>query len=351
MTGTAHSPTAGFRLFPSPEAIMTEMPLPPAAAAGIARSRAEVAAIMNGSDDRLLVITEPPAPDPEAALDYAERLAGTGMERDLLIVVQAYPEKPRPAIQRTGLPGDRAADGSHDGLRALKEARKLLADLAMLGMPAASEWLSAVTPHYLADAVSWSAIGARLTDNQIRRQLASAMPVPTGISAAGGDVSVAAEECKAAAASHTFLGIIDAGAVGVVTSRGNPACHVILRGDGHRPSYGPQAVAGALEAIENAGLPRRVIIDLSQDGSGRGHRRQEAAAIAVAGQVAGGERGLAGVMLDSSPISGHPEPGLLPSLFHGQRIASTCADLPVAAVLEVLATAVQARRRLLGAPH
>jgi 3-deoxy-7-phosphoheptulonate synthase len=349
MTGTAHSPTAGYRLFPSPEAIVAEMPLPPAAVAGIARSRAEVRAIMNGSDDRLLVITEPPACDPEAALDYAERLAGAGMERDLLIVVRAYQEKSRPATHRTGLLSDRAAACSHDGHRGLKEARKLLADLAMLGMPAACEWLGTVTPHYLADAVTWSAIGARLTETQVRRQLASALPMPAGLSAAAGDAQAAAEACKAAAVGHTFLGIAKAGAVGVVTSRGNPDCHVILRGSENRPSYGPQSVAGALEAIEGAGLPRRVVIDVSQDGRGYDNRRQEAAAVAVAGQVAGGERGIAGVMLDSFPVSARPERGLLHSLLHGQDVASARADFPIGAVLEVLAAAVRTRRRLPGA--
>jgi 3-deoxy-7-phosphoheptulonate synthase len=270
---------------------------------------------------------------------------------DRLIVVRAYPDKPRLATRRTGLLSDRAADDSHEGHRGIKEARELLADLAMLGMPAACEWLGTVTPHYLADAVTWSAIGARLTESQVCRQLASSLPMPAGLSAAGSDVPVAAEACKAAAAGHTFLGITEAGAVGVVTSRGNPDCHVILRGGGHRPGYGPQSVAGALEAIESAGLPRRVVVDLSQDGSGRDHRRQEAAAIAVAGQVAGGERGIAGVILGSFLISGRPEPALLHTLFHGQGAASARADFPVAAVLEVLAAAVRARRRLPGAPR
>jgi 3-deoxy-7-phosphoheptulonate synthase len=318
MTDTAHSPTVGYRLFPSPEAILAEMPLPPAAAASIARSCAEVRAIINGTDDRLLVITEPPACAPESALDYAERLAGTGMERDLLIVMRAYPGNPCPATQRTGLLSDRAEADGHDGHRGFKKVRELLADLAMLGVPAACEWLSPIAPHYLADAVTWSAIGARLTENQVHLQVASALSMPTGLCRVGSDVRAVAGACKAAAFGQTFMGITETGTVGVVTSRGNPDCHVILRGGQDRPSYRPQSVAGTLEVIEGAGLPRRVVIDVSQDGGGHGHRWQEATAVAVAGQVAGGERGIAGVMLDSFLTSGRCELGLLPVLLHGQ---------------------------------
>jgi 3-deoxy-7-phosphoheptulonate synthase len=335
MTGTAQSRPTGYRLFPSPEAILAEMPLPPAAAAGVARSRAEVRAVLDGADDRLLVITGPcPARGPEAALDYAERLAGTGLEADLLIVMRAYPERPRMITRRTGLLSDPATDGSHDALRGLREARQLLAGLAMLGMPAACEWLSPVVPHYLADAVTWSVIGSSATESQVCRQLASALPMPAGFSAAGGDALAAAEACKAAAAGHTFLGINEAGAIGVVTSRGNPDC---------------RSVAGALEVIEGAGLPRRVVIDAGHGGSGRDHRRQEAAAVAVAGQVGGGERAIAGVMLDSFPISGRREPGLLSSLLYGQDITGARTDLPIGAALETLAAAARARRRLTGA--
>jgi 3-deoxy-7-phosphoheptulonate synthase len=210
----------------------------------MARSRAEVRAIMNGSDDRLLVIIEPPAGDPEAVLYYAERLAGVGMERDLMFFVRAS-GRPRPPAQWTGLLSDRAAVGRHDGHRGLKEARKLLADLAMLGMPAACEWLSTVTPHYLADAVTLSAIGACLTESQVRRQLASDLPLPTGLTAAARNVPVAAQACKAAAVGHTFLGITSTAAVGIVASRGNPDCHVILRSAENRPTHGPQTVTGA----------------------------------------------------------------------------------------------------------
>jgi 3-deoxy-7-phosphoheptulonate synthase len=303
MTRTAHSPTATYRLFPSPDAILAEMPLPPAAVSGVARSRAEVRAVLDGTDDRLVVVTGPCSiHDPDAALEYAERLAGTGLEGDLLIVMRAYMEKPRTVTGWTGLLNDPAMDGSNDVHRGLREARRLLAGVAMLGMPTACEWLSPVAPYYLADAVTWSAIGARTTESQVHRQLVSALPMPTGFkNASDGNVLVAAEACKAAARGPTYLGMTGAGTVGVVTSHGNPDCHVVLRGGRYGPNYGPLSVGGALEVIEGAGLPRRVVIDASHGNSGKDHRRQEAAAVAVAGQVAGGERAITGVMLESFP--------------------------------------------------
>jgi 3-deoxy-7-phosphoheptulonate synthase len=351
MTRTVHSPAAAYRLFPSPDAILSELPLPPAAASSVARSRAEVRAVLNGTDDRLLVITGPCSiHDPDAALEYAERLAGTGLEGDLLIVMRAYMEKPRTVTGWTGLLNDPAMDGSHDVHRGLREARRLLAGIAMLGMPAACEWLSPVVPYYLADAVTWSAIGARTTESQVHRQLASALPMPTGFkNASDGNVRVAAEACKAAARGHTYLGMTEAGAVGVVTSRGNPDCHVVLRGGRYGPNYGPHSVAGALEVIEGAGLPRRVVIDASHGNSGKDHRRQEATAVAVAGQVAGGERAITGVMLESFLVSGRQDPGELSGLVYGQSVTDACMDFPsTTAVLETLAAAVRARRRMPG---
>ena len=351
MTAAA-SPVAGYRLFPSPDDVRAEMPLPPAAAAAGARSRAEVRAVLDGADDRLLVVTGPcSVHDPEAALDYAERLAGTGLAGDLLIVMRAYPEKPRTVTGWTGLLNDPAMDGSFDVGRGLREARRLLADLATLGMPAACEWLSPVAPHYLADAVTWAAIGARTTESQVHRQLASDLPMPAGFkNAADGDVRVAAEACLAAASGHTFLGVTEAGTIGVVTSRGNPDCHVVLRGGRSGPNYGPGSVAGALAVIEGAGLPRRLMVDASHGNSGKDHHCQEAVAVAVAGQVAAGERGITGVMLESFLVAGRQEPGHLPQLVYGQSVTDACMDFPATtAVLETLATAVRARRRRPGA--
>ena len=353
MTRTAFPATVTYRLFPSPETILAEMPLSPAAVADVAGSRAEVRAVLNGVDDRLLVITGPcSVHDPEAALEYAERLADAGLADDLLIVMRAYFEKPRTVTGWTGLLCDPGLDGSFDVHRGLREARRLIADIAMLGLPVACEFLNPVAPHYFADAVTWAAVGARTTESQVHRQLASSLPMPVGFkNAPDGDVQVAAEACRAAAAAHTFLGVTKAGMTGIVRSLGNPDCHVVLRGGRSGPNYFPAAVASALDTVEAAGVPRRVIIDASHGNSGKSHRRQETVAIAVAGQICAGERGIAGVMLESNLVAGRQEPGRRSTLVYGQSVTDPCMDFPATiSVLEALAAAVRTRRTLAGVP-
>jgi 3-deoxy-7-phosphoheptulonate synthase len=328
------------------------MPLPPETAASVERHRAEVRAVLNGTDDRLLVIAGPcSVHDPEAALEYAERLACTGLSEDLLIVMRAYFEKPRTVTGWTGLLNDPDMDGSFDVHRGLRETRRLLADVTMLGLPAACEFLNPAAPHYVADAVSWAAVGARTTESQVHRQLASSLPLPVGFkNASDGNVQVAAEACQAAAAAHTYLGITGAGIIGVVSSPGNPDCHVVLRGGRSGPNYFPAAVASALDTVEAAGLPRRVLVDASHGNSGKSHRRQETVAIALAGQIAAGERGIAGVMLESNLIAGTQKPGRRSSLVYGQSVTDPCMDWrATASVLETLAGAVRTRRATAGA--
>jgi 3-deoxy-7-phosphoheptulonate synthase len=183
----------------------------------------------------------------------------------------------------TGILNDPALDGSHDVRRGLREARQLLVSLATLGVPAACEWVSPVVPSYLADAVAWSAIGARTTESQVHRHLASSLPMPAGFkNATDGDVQVAADACLAAAAGHTFLGITPVGTIGLVSSSSNPDCHVVLRGGRNGPNFDRLSVARALTVIEGAGLPRRVVIDASHGNSGKDHRRQPEVARSVA---------------------------------------------------------------------
>jgi 3-deoxy-7-phosphoheptulonate synthase len=348
MTGTAESPVADYHVFPSPSDIMAAVRMPAAAAARVVRSRDEVRAVLTGADDRLLVITGPcSVHDPQAALEYAARLAGMGLTGDLLIVMRAYPEKPRTVTGWTGILNDPALDGSHDVRRGLREARQLLVSLATLGVPAACEWVSPVVPSYLADAVAWSAIGARTTESQVHRHLASSLPMPAGFkNATDGDVQVAADACLAAAAGHTFLGITPVGTIGLVTSSGNPDCHVVLRGGRSGPNFGQPSVASALKVIEGAGLPRRVVIDASHGNSGKDHRRQPEVARSVAAQVAAGEHAIAGVMLESFLVAGRQEPGDPAGLVYGQSITDPCMDFATTqALLEDLAEAVRQRRQ------
>jgi 3-deoxy-7-phosphoheptulonate synthase len=348
MTSTAEPVIADYRLFPSPQDLITEMPLPPEAAATIARSRDEARAILNGTDDRLLVITGPcSVHDPLAALDYAARLARTSLAGELLIIMRAYVEKPRTVTGWAGLISDPGMDGGHDVHRGLREARRLLAGIAALGVPAACEWVNPAIPPYLADAVTWSAIGARTTESQPRRHLASALPTPVGFkNATDGDVQPAINACLAAASPCTFLGITQAATLGLITSPGNPDCHVALRGGRSGTNFDPPSVTSALDAIEAAGLPRRVIIDASHGNSRKDHRRQPHVALAVADQVAAGERGIAGVMLESFLVAGRQEHGDPAGLVYGQSVTDACIDLATTEqALETLAGAVYVRRR------
>jgi 3-deoxy-7-phosphoheptulonate synthase len=204
-----------------------------------------------------------------------------------------------------------------------------------------------VIPHYLADAVTWSAVGARTTESQVHRQLASGLPTPVGFkNATDGDVQVAADACAAAASGHTYLGVTAAGTVGLVTSAGNPDCHVVLRGGRSGPNYSPASVARALDVIEAAGLPRRLVVDASHGNSGKDHRLQPAVALAVAEQVAAGERAIAGVMLESFLVAGRQDPGDRASLVYGQSVTDPCIDFAATmAVLKALAAAVRRRRQ------
>jgi 3-deoxy-7-phosphoheptulonate synthase len=353
MTAIAGTPAAaGYHLFPSPDAVRAGLALPAPIEAGIAatvaRGRAEVRAVLNRTDDRLLVITGPcSVHDPDAAVEYAARLAGLGLGEDLLVVMRAYVEKPRTVSGWTGLVADPAMDGSHDVHRGLRTARRLLLDIAGLGIPVACEWLSPVLPAYLADLVSWGAIGARTSGSQVHRQLASGLPMPAGFkNGTDGDIQVAVDGCVAAARGHTFLGVTPRGVTGVVTSQGNPDCHIVLRGGREGPNYEPPYVAKALDMLTAAGLPRRLLVDASHGNSGKDHTRQPAVAAAVAGQVTGGQAGIAGVMLESFLRPGRQQPGPPASLVYGQSVTDACMGFAdTARTLEVLAAAVRARRR------
>jgi len=347
MTGSGDSLVTDYHVFPSPSDLVAAVRLPTSAAAFVARSREAVRAVLNGIDDRMLVVTGPcSVHDPQAALEYATLLAEMGLGNELLIVMRAYPEKPRTVAGWTGLLNDPALDGSHDVRRGLQEARQLLVGLAALGVPAACEWVSPVVPSYLADAVTWSAIGARTTESQVHRHLASSLPTPVGFkNATDGDVQVAVNACLAATGSHAFLGITPVGTIGLVTSSGNPDCHVVLRGGRGGPNFDSKSVGRALKVIEDAGLPRRVVIDAAHDNSGKDHRRQPQVARSVAAQVAEGERAIVGVMLESFLVAGRQEPGDLAGLVYGQSVTDPCMDFATTQVLlEDLAQAVRRRR-------
>lgn len=332
----------------SPAALLDELPLGEAEAETVERTRAEVRAVLDGQDDRLLVITGPcSVHDPKAARDYATRLGQLREQYadELLIVMRVYFEKPRTVTGWKGLINDPGMDGSHDVHRGLRTARRLLLDILGQGIPVGCEWLDPITPQYIADAVTWGAIGARTTESQVHRQFASGLSMPVGFkNGTDGDVQVAVDACRASGTGHTFFGVTPAGAAAVVTTSGNPDTHVILRGGRGGPNYSSSHVAKALDLVTAAGLPRRIMVDASHGNSGKDYRRQPGVATSLAEQVAGGEHGIVGVMLESFLVAGRQEPGDPATLTYGQSVTDACMDIEMTAgALESLAASVSAR--------
>jgi 3-deoxy-7-phosphoheptulonate synthase len=349
MSRVSDTRIVGYEPLLSPGALLDELPLSGAGQETVERTRAEVRAVLDGTDDRLLVVTGPcSVHDPRAALDYAARLAALRERHaeDLLIVMRVYFEKPRTVTGWKGLINDPLMDGSFDVHRGLRTARRLLLDIVGSGMPVGCEWLDPITPQYIADTVTWGAIGARTTESQVHRQLASGLSMPVGFkNGTDGDVQVAVDACRAAAVSHTFFGVTAAGAAAVVTTAGNPETHVILRGGRSGPNYSSSHVTKALDLITAAGQPRRIMVDASHGNSGKDHTRQLGVAESLAEQLSGGEYGLTGVMLESFIVAGRQNPGAPATLTYGQSVTDACMDIEMtASALDTLATAVQARR-------
>jgi 3-deoxy-7-phosphoheptulonate synthase len=349
MPRTRDTRIVGYEPLLPPAALLDELPLGDKAAATVERTRAEVRSVLDGEDSRLLVIAGPcSVHDPVAALDYAGRLAALRdqLADSLLVVMRVYFEKPRTVTGWKGLINDPGMDGRHDVHRGLRAARRLLLDIVAQDLPVGCEWLDPITPQYIADAVTWGAIGARTTESQVHRQLASGLSMPVGFkNGTDGDVQVAVDACRASSSGHTFFGVTPFGAAAVVTTAGNPDTHVILRGGRSGPNYEAAHVTRALDLIEKAGLPRRLMVDASHGNSGKDHRRQPAVAAALGEQIAAGERGVAGVMLESFLVEGRQEPGVPVTLVYGQSVTDACMDIETtAAVLRSLAAAVRTRR-------
>src|SRR5499425_262284 len=275
MTRTADTRIAGYEPLMSPAALLDELPLGEEASQTVERSRGEVRAVLDGEDDRLLVVAGPcSAHDPAAALEYAGQLRDVAerYRADLLIVMRVYFEKPRTVTGWKGLINDPGMDGGHDVHRGLRVARRLLLDIVELGLPVGCEWLDPITPQYIADTVAWGAIGARTTESQVHRQLASGLSMPVGFkNGTDGDVQVAVDACRAAATGHTFFGVTPNGVAAVVTTTGNTDTHVIVRGGRSGPNYEASHTAKALDLIEAAGLPRRLMVDASLCKCGKDH--------------------------------------------------------------------------------
>jgi 3-deoxy-7-phosphoheptulonate synthase len=332
-----------------PARLLEELPLGEARAEAVVRGREKVVGVLDGADDRLLVVVGPcSVHDVDAALEYARRLAAKAEELsdDLLIAMRVYFEKPRTTTGWKGLINDPHLDGSGDVNAGLRIARALLLEVLDLGLPIGCEFLDPITPQYISDAVSWGAIGARTTESQIHRQLGSGLSMPIGFkNRTDGNVQVAVDAVRAAAAPHAFAGIDDSGTPAILHTTGNPDGHVILRGGRGAPNFDAAGVEDALGKLRAAGLPERVVVDASHDNSGKDPDRQVEAAAAIAEQVAAGNAAIVGVMLESFLVGGRQDLAAGEALTYGQSITDACIDWDrTVAALDRLAAAVRARR-------
>jgi len=330
--------------------LLEEIPTSPAAATLVEASRKAVGAILRGEDDRVVVVCGPCSiHDVDAARAYATGLAAVAarLRADLFIVMRVYFEKPRTTVGWKGLINDPDLDGSFRVNRGLRLARTLLSDLAELGVPVGSELLDTITPQYLADLISWGAIGARTTESQVHRELASGLSMPVGFkNGTSGNVNVAVEAALAARHPHSFLGVTKQGIAAVVQTRGNDACHVILRGgaDG-LTNFDADAIDAAVIRLRTHGLAPRVMVDASHGNSGKDPQRQPLVLQSLAQQIASGSTEIFGVMLESHLVGGRQD--LVPGrpLTAGQSITDAClAWDETVPVLEALASAVRTRR-------
>ncbi len=332
-----------------PERLLREQALEESAVEVVLRGRAIVTNILDREDDRLLVVVGPcSVHDPDAALAYARQLseAALTLQDDLFVVMRVYFEKPRTTTGWKGLINDPHLDGSGDVNEGLRIARELLLAVLALGLPVGCEFLDPITPQYIADAVSWGAIGARTTESQIHRQLASGLSMPVGFkNATDGNVQVAVDAVRAAAVQHSFAGIDVLGTPAILHTRGNPDCHAILRGGRGAPNHSVEAVEDALARLRAAGLPERLVVDASHDNSGKDHERQPAVAGEIAAQVARGNETLVGVMLESFIVAGRQDLEGGRARVYGQSITDACMSWETTVdVLETLAASVRERR-------
>ncbi|GAA1978252.1 3-deoxy-7-phosphoheptulonate synthase [Amycolatopsis minnesotensis] len=332
----------------TPAQLAAQLPCSPTAARTVRAARVSSCQVLDGIDDRLLVVVGPcSVHDVDAALTYAKalRVLADELAGDLLIVMRAYFEKPRTAVGWPGLLTDPRRDGSFavgDGLRA---ARALMLEISELGLPVGTEWLSPLTPDYLGDLVSWAAIGARTAESQVHRQLASGLTMPVGMkNGSTGSIAVAADAVRAAAAPHGYLGADAAGSLAIVRTSGNPHCHVVLRGGGG-PNYSAADVLATTELLRARGLPERVVIDASHGNSGKDEARQAVVAGEIATQIADGGHAIRGIMLESFLVPGRQDADARPHVF-GRSITDACLgwDATIDSLRD-LAEAVRLRRR------
>lgn len=332
----------------SPDQIRAQFPLTERGAQTVYETRQAIKAILNRDDDRLLVVMGPCSiHDVKAAREYASRLKTLADEvkDDILLVMRVYFEKPRTTVGWKGLINDPNLDGSFEINKGLGVARHLLVDLADMGVSAATEYLDLISPQYVSDAVAWGAIGARTTESQVHRELASGLSCPVGFkNGTDGGLQVAIDAIRAAARPHHFLSVTKAGQSAIFSTAGNEDCHLILRG-GKKPNYDANSVNEALEKLRAAELPERLMIDFSHANSQKQHARQIQVAEEVATQIAAGNAGIVGAMIESHLVGGRQDVHPGRPLVYGQSITDACiAWEDSVGVIHRLAEAVRIRR-------
>lgn len=347
----------GVRPLITPKQLRDQLPLTNRMQETVLAGRDAVAAIIHEADDRVLLIAGPcSVHDPAAALDYAQRLAALAalMKGQLHVVMRVYFEKPRTTLGWKGLINDPDMDGSFRVNEGLFAARALLREVLSLDISVGCEFLDPITPQYIADAVSWGAIGARTSQSQIHRQLASGLSMPVGFkNSTEGDTQGAVDSIAAAASAQVFPGVTEDGQVAIFSTSGNSDCHLVLRGSSAGPNYDEQSVNDALDRLARAGMPSRVVVDASHGNSGKDHQRQSLVVADVASRLAGGDCTVAGLMLESFLIPGRQDIilGRAYQLTYGQSVTDACVGWEETVTLvETVAEAVTRRRARMTVP-
>jgi 3-deoxy-7-phosphoheptulonate synthase len=337
-------------LLPPVILVQEELPITKEATETVTMARRQIADIVAGHDDRLIVVVGPCSiHDPVAAMDYATRLKKQAdrLSDNLCIIMRVYFEKPRTTIGWKGLINDPNLDGNFNINQGLRTARRLLLDLAKMGMPAGSEFLDTISPQFTADLVSWGAIGARTTESQVHRELASGLSMPIGFkNGTGGSIQIAIDGVRAALHPHRFLGVTKQGIAAIISTTGNDHGHVILRGSTRGPNYNRDTIETTGKALRESGLPDRILVDCSHGNSQKDYARQPEVAHSVCEQVAAGSPYIGGIMMESHLVEGRQDHDTGQPLTYGQSITDACISWDTTVpLLEALAQAVDKRRR------
>ena len=332
-----------------PNDVISEFPITPPVSELVFKSRQNISDIIHGRDDRLVVVVGPCSiHDPKAAIEYAKKLKNleSSLSSELKIVMRVYFEKPRTTVGWKGLINDPNLDDSYDVNKGLREARKILLDINEIGLPAATEYLDIITPQYISDLISWGAIGARTTESQVHRELASGLSCPVGFkNSTNGSIQVAIDAIGSASQPHIFLSITKEGKSAIFNSSGNKDCHVILRG-GKIPNFKNKFIKETSSILAKSGNPTSIMVDMSHGNSQKQFKKQLLVNKDIADQIASGERSIFGVMIESHLVEGNQSIGPKESLTYGQSITDACVSWEDTEImLKLLSSAVKSRRK------